>query len=112
MTSVTTGPVLTEEDRITALEHLDARWDEQPPGVREYLLAVWAHPGLTPQRRDEICALYADSRERMAALDANGWETEVPGLTCDDRQSGAREHLGNLAREALFVLKHGEGEES
>lgn len=110
--TATTGPVLTNDERIQCLQWLDDRWDHLAPGVREFLLRQWAHPGLSEQRRDEVCALYADSRMRAIALrdGVADWADECPHLTCPDPQEAAIEHFDDLAREALFTLTNGAGE--
>lgn len=78
--------------------------------MREFLLAAWAHPGLSARRRDEACELYADSRERALNLRARVtcWQDECPDLTCPDPLEAAIEHFDDLAREALYLIKHGE----
>lgn len=112
--TATTGPTLTNDERIQCLEWLDDGWDERAPDLREYLLKQWAHPGLTPQRRDEACALYADSRMREydARHGITDHGTEYPGLTCAEAQVASAGHFDDLAREALHLIMHGEGEES
>lgn len=83
------------------------------PRECQLLLDCWAHPTLSPQRRDSLFAAYRQAVAKADALRAGvAWWTEVyPDMRGNgDRQDQAIEYAGDEADELLFVLVFGEGE--